>query len=358
MTDQNERFIPSLDGLRAVSVALVVAAHLLYSGTAPEPLTGVLRYMDGAAGVRFFFVISGFLITSLLLAEQAKGKASLGRFYMRRFIRLFPVQFTFIAVLGALTLTTGLQMSGCQFVTALTYTKNYACRGWIDGHLWSLAVEEQFYLFWPLLLLRLPRRIAVAGALALIVISPASRALEYTLGARNTFFWLSSNSDALMIGCLLAFLKPETRSAVARWRPAIGRVLAAIALIVPTILANHLMLGALTVTVGPTAQALAAAYLICSLTAAPTGISYYVLNLKGVRFVGVLSYSIYVWQQIFFSRPDTFGLAEAPWPLRFPFNIILVAVTAVASYLLIEKPFLRLRYRLKSGSGLADPKLP
>lgn len=269
------------------------------------------------------------------------------------------MQFVFVLTLGVLTLTTGLRMSSCQFVTALTYTKNFGCAGWVDGHLWSLAVEEQFYLLWPFLLLRFPRKIAVGAALVFILVSPASRAVQYLLGSRNTFVWLTSNSDALMIGCLLAMLSPALTGSIARWRPTVGRLLAVIVLITPTVLSNHLLLGALTVTIGPTAQALAAAYLIVSLTSERTGISYYVLNLKAVRLIGVLSYSIYLWQQIFFSRPEVFGLAHAPWPLRFPFNMLLTGCAAVASYLIIEKPFSHLRHRLKSPGEVivVDPEL-
>lgn len=348
MSDTTGRFIPSLDGLRAVSVALVVASHLQLSGTAPAFMHEALRYMDGATGVRVFFVISGFLITSLLLAEQATGRASLGLFYLRRLVRLFPVQFIFVLTLGILALTTGLRMSACQYVTALTYTKNYGCGGWIDGHLWSLAVEEQFYLLWPFLLLRLPRKFAVGLALMFILVSPASRAVQYLLGSRGAFTWLTSNSDALMIGCLLAMTSQGLRGSISRWYPGVGRLLAVIVIITPTLLSSHLLLGALTVTIGPTAQAIAVAYLIASLTSERIGVSYHLLNLKSVRLVGVLSYSIYVWQQIFFSRPEVFGLDRAPWPLQYPFNLILALLTGVASYLLIEKPFSRLRHRLKA----------
>lgn len=351
MSANRERFIPSLDGLRAASVALVIAGHLKLSGSAPDYVSASLRYVDAATGVRVFFVISGFLITTLLLAERAKGQASLRRFYLRRFVRLFPVQFAFVVTLGCLTLTTGLRMSECQFVTAITYTKNYACAGWIDGHLWSLAVEEQFYLLWPFLLLRLPRKVAIHAAFVLIAVSPASRAIEYLFGARNTFIWLTSNSDALMIGCLLAMLPAGVTTAIVSRRPALGRSVAVAALVIPTIFAEHLWFAVLTVTITPTLQALAAAYLIASLTSVRSGVAYRALNLRGVQFVGILSYSIYVWQQIFFSRPQVFGLAAATWPLRFPINIALALLTAAASYALIEKTFDRLRRRLRSPSS-------
>src|SRR3954470_16220242 len=153
----SEGRLPSLDGLRALSVAMVVGGHLAYTGTAPAAFKTVLLFSDGALGVRFFFVISGFIISTLLINEGANGSIpSLKRFYLRRFIRLVPVQIVFLAALLLLTLYGTLNINSCQFLTSLTYTKNYGCSSWIDGHLWSLSVEEQFYILWPFILLYLP----------------------------------------------------------------------------------------------------------------------------------------------------------------------------------------------------------
>lgn len=358
----NDRDIPSLDGLRAASVLLVVGGHLGLSGSAPPAFDPALRYFDGATGVRIFFVISGFLITTLLLREMAAGAADLPRFYLRRLLRLFPVQLAFIVALVALVATTALSVSTCQFATALTYTKNYGCSGWIDAHLWSLSVEEQFYLLWPFVLTRLPRRWAIAVAFALIVVSPISRAVQYGLGNRGGHFpWLTSNSDALMIGCLLAIAigaYPPKMRAFAGCHPAAMRSAAIVALAVPVVLEHHVLLGWFTVLFGPALQALAGAYLILSLTLVRRGMLYTVLNLRAVRFVGVLSYSLYIWQQIFMSQPDVFGLARAPWLLRFPVNVVLCFAAAYLSYRLIELPANAVRRRLTpKRAGIASVPL-
>ena len=144
--------LPSLDGLRAVSILLVLGWHLNDRNRIPG--FGYVTYYYGTLGVQIFFVISGFLISWLLLADEAAaGSVSLRSFYARRALRILPVQFAYLAVLALLTLTTALRWSGCEVATALTYTKDIACQTWADAHLWSLSVEEQFYLIWPVVLI-------------------------------------------------------------------------------------------------------------------------------------------------------------------------------------------------------------
>lgn len=310
-----------------------------------RPLTVVF---DGTLGVRVFFVISGFLITTLLLREQERGGIALSRFYIRRALRLGPVQLAYVAALFILTQTTALQVSTCQFVTALTYTKNYACSGWVDGHLWSLSVEEQFYLIWPAVLVFLPARWRVWAVLALMVAAPISRAIQYEMGSRS-FTWLTSNADALMAGCLTAMWLGSGRLTTAMLQPRtlLGRVVAVAAIVLPQVLSAHLWLGAFTVTLGPSLQSAAVAYLIVSLVKVEGGPTYVALNLPPVRFLGRMSYSLYVWQELFFTTPAAFGPAAAPW-LTFPLNIACALLAGLASYLLIEGPMTRLRARFRS----------
>lgn len=351
-----QRDIPSLDGLRGVSIVMVVGGHLVQTGTAPDWLVRLSPLFNGELGVRVFFVISGFLITTLLLRElKTTGRIGLRNFYVRRFLRLAPVQLAFIAVLFVLTQSTGLRLSGCQFATALTYTKNYGCGAWIDGHLWSLSVEEQFYLLWPTLLAAAPRRVWLPVSAGLVVISAPSRAVEYLLGSRQ-FFWLTSNTDALMLGTLLAVWRDsssEVLDRVIRWRPLSLRALALVAIVVPEVLRAKLLLGAVTVTLGPALQSFAIAYLIASLVSRHRGPSYWLLNTRPMVAFGVLSYSIYVWQQIFFSKPEVLGLEHGERVLSFPVNVFLAVAAGVASYYFLEKPFvaLRRRFRPKEPTG-------
>jgi peptidoglycan/LPS O-acetylase OafA/YrhL len=169
--------IPSLDGIRALSIAMVVAWHLSSSGSAPW-LGQLWRIDSGNLGVRIFFVISGYLITSLLLAEHARtGTVSLRRFYFRRACRIMPAFYVF---LGAMALAAALHlvpMSHAALLRAATYSSNYLGTGWTLGHSWSLAVEEQFYLLWPSLIVLLGVRRSFIGAALVLLMSPLFRSI-------------------------------------------------------------------------------------------------------------------------------------------------------------------------------------
>jgi peptidoglycan/LPS O-acetylase OafA/YrhL len=276
-------------------------------------------------------------------------------------VRLFPVQIAFVGFLFVLTLTTKLHLSSCQYLTAITYTKNYACGAWVDGHLWSLSVEEQFYLLWPLALLLLPLRgIFTMGAI-LVALAAPSRAIEYHLGARN-FVWLTSNADALMIGSMCAVLFMTHRNdfdRVLAWHPRAMRAVAVGLMFVPGALSHRLLFAKFTVMFGGTLEALCAAYLILSLVARRDGLAFRLLNLRAVAFIGVLSYSLYIWQEPFFAPLGTYGSA-GDWILSFPLNLVLVTAASLLSFVIIEMPFavLRRRLRRKSRCDAEDVKHP
>ena len=162
----------SLDGLRAVSIVLVLVGHVAGTVNAPAILTPLHNL--GNFGVKIFFVISGFLITLLLLDElRRRGKIDMRGFYLRRCFRIFPAFYFFIACMMIAHAGGYLELFPGDLLHAATFTMNYHHdRAWALNHTWSLAVEEQFYLLWPLLLLLLGTRRALACAAR----SPRSRA--------------------------------------------------------------------------------------------------------------------------------------------------------------------------------------
>ena len=149
--DKTSTKLPSLDGWRAVSIGLVLVQHSTMAAGFPPALTPWIKRFDlGSLGVQFFFVISGFLITWLLLQEQARhGRISLKHFYLRRALRILPVYFFYLFVLGCLT---RYEQPGYLWAANLTFTTNYFWPPEGTAHFWSLGVEEQFYLLWPGLL--------------------------------------------------------------------------------------------------------------------------------------------------------------------------------------------------------------
>lgn len=205
--------LPGLDGLRGVAVLLVVAYHAL-----PERLPG------GFVGVDVFFVLSGFLITALLLRERDEsGRVHLGRFWVRRIRRLVPALLVMVVVASAATLVvgrdTGAGLRG-QVVAATTWVSNWwqIRQGWSysDGHLpplfnhlWSLGIEEQFYLLWPLVLLAalvvVGRRGALRLAAGLAVVSVVLMGLWYWSGdPTRAYMGLDSHAFGLLLGACLA----------------------------------------------------------------------------------------------------------------------------------------------------------
>lgn len=335
--------IASLDGLRAVSILLVLLAHL--SGT-PGFLWGKRVFGDfgqfGVTGVRIFFVISGFLITSLLLNEQSRhGKISLKHFYIRRTLRIFPAAYSYIAAVGIACSLGLLHATPKDFWAACTYTTNYFSHNDNLGHLWSLAVEEQFYILWPLLLSLAGKRHSMLMAILMLLVAPCARMVhDYWLPGN---IWLSShsflaNADALACGCILSGL--WRRLGQWQWYCRFRRSWLFLAVPLLAVACNTYW-RIQDSPLGILAQNICVAMCIdwcvrnCN---SPVG---KLLNWKPVAYFGVLSYSIYLWQQPFINRDGTLRLFNT-----FPFNLLVAFLVAVAGYYLIEQPFLKLRKRL------------
>jgi peptidoglycan/LPS O-acetylase OafA/YrhL len=163
----------------------------------------------GNFGVKVFFEISGFLITTLLLRElSSRGGISLVGFYRRRILRIFPAYWAYLACLMVLSQAKLIELWPGDMLSAMTYTANYHhWRSWYVNHLWSLSVEEQFYLIWPLLLCVIGLRRALYVAAAVVIAAPAVRTFMW-FGLHAGGSWMTrqfeATADALAIGCVLA----------------------------------------------------------------------------------------------------------------------------------------------------------
>jgi peptidoglycan/LPS O-acetylase OafA/YrhL len=341
--------LPSLDGLRALSILLVLLAHATHTAQFPEFPGRTALNEQGTTGVLVFFVISGFLITSLLLGEEdKKDRVSLKHFYLRRSVRILPVYGCLVLVVFLLDCWHDWAVRPANYWQALTYTTGFFdLDSWVLSHTWSLAVEEHFYLLWPLAFVLLPTRLRFHLAWAVVLFGPLLRAVAHRMGwfILGNFSFLG-RGDAIMWGCLAALYVrhfPLRVQQALTYRPFAGRWLA-LGVIAGVSIANHVdLLPRLRIPLGVSATAIAATYLICSYTRVESGWDFQALNHPVLVSLGVLSYSLYIWQQVFL-----FPRSSQPlWWQSFPQNLVLVGIVAYVSYRCIETPFLRLKQRLR-----------
>jgi peptidoglycan/LPS O-acetylase OafA/YrhL len=326
---------PELDGLRGIAILVVLAAH-----------TGVPGFSDGGggAGVTLFFVLSGYLITSMLLAEKAKyGRVDFRAFYIRRALRLFPA-LAAVLVVVVLLVVAGLMpqeaREGVDYRIVLAGVVCYVAN-WVAvagqpigmlGHTWSLAVEEQFYILWPALLLlglRLGRqRFALIVLLFIFADTPYRLWLDLHGGFMHVFVGTDTRGDALLFGCVLALL--ETR-----WNLVVGWLGLAGVLVLAITWPGDPGLGLQILFIPGAALVSTLAVAGC-----PS-----ILAWSPLAFVGRISYGLYLWH----------GLViwwHLPWPVAVPLCIGIACV----SYFVLEQPFLRLKGRfgrVRSLSGAA-----
>lgn len=342
MTRSSPR-IPSLDGLRAVSILLVLVSHLAYTNHFVFSSPSILRWLDvGSLGVRVFFTISGYLITRLLLQElDTHGTVYLPRFYLRRALRIFVPYYFYVLVVLLVHSFGWVQLTSQDVFHAFTYTVNYyPDRSWVIGHGWSLSVEEQFYLLWPAILLLAGRRRGLKLALTFFLLVPFFRLfyyftvpsfVDYELGYR-----FETSADAIAIGCLLAgsqewLLQNQRVQTLLHSKILIlipGMVLW-LNYLNPDWKRAHL--------ISPSLENFGIALCLLWCLSYPNGRVGRMLNARGLIFLGQMSYSIYLWQQLFTDYRGTSLLST------FPVNVGLIAVTALVSFFLVERPSLKLR---------------
>lgn len=328
---------PSLTGIRGFAILLVVAFHLNL------PLA-----LGGPVGVTVFFVLSGYLITSLLIRETARTNTiDLRDFYARRVRRLFPALLAAVVLVLVVAIAAGQVGSvASDSVLALTYASNWA-RATGDGmgmwnHAWSLGIEEQFYLLWPIGFIALRRYAAptswrfIAVLLALAVGSGVLRLVLLVNGASGdrVYFGSDTRAEAILAGCALACLVARPDGvAVPRW---IGPVsIVALAGLAAFDFGPELWPGALYSLV-----AVASCGLIVA--AMQPGRQWLGLSSAPLVWLGERSYSLYIWHVPVIL---TLGIAMAGAPTILRLGILgaVSLVLAVGSYEFVERPFRRSR---------------
>jgi peptidoglycan/LPS O-acetylase OafA/YrhL len=340
------RHLPALDGMRAVAVFIVIAYH------------GGLGAVPGDLGVSAFFVLSGFLITWLLLREwRADGSVSLRRFYVRRTLRIFPAYYVFLAVSFVLDRIRNDPWPDGLTAAAAGYAVNYynALHGHPPtaiAHAWSLGVEEQFYLLWPAVFLLLARRgvrvllPAVAGLVVAVLVWRSFLFLVGGVGTAYVYNAFDTRFDNLGVGCLLAIcVERPWFDAVARtvarrvWLPLVTIVL---------LVWSRVGIGsAYHYSLGFTVNALLIAVLIVQLLQLSRRALWSWLEHPVTRFLGVLSYSLYLYH--IWGIGAGHQLRFLPPGLQFLAGVLASIALASGSYFVIERPFLALKRRFEVG---------
>jgi peptidoglycan/LPS O-acetylase OafA/YrhL len=340
---QGER-IPQLDGLRAIAVTFVMAFHFL---------PGIDRFAPlGSVGVRLFFVLSGFLITRILLRSRGRPLGdALRAFYIRRSLRIFPVFYLVLALaalinIGPVRDTIGWHVS---YLTNAYLFERGAWHGSIS-HLWSLAVEEQFYLVWPFVVWWLPeRRLALAIAV-MVLVAPISRML---IGGPMNSVLPTSCLDSLGAGALLAL--PATRDAIVR----VGR-LVGLPLLSGALAARYSgMTGVPLEVILDLGVSLGAAWLVGTASRGFGGIFGEALEWRGTIYVGTISYGLYLFHGFtpYVLGRYVPGFVEMPWTLRACLLTAATLFVAAASWHLVESPILRLKDRWAGVQGVRGAEI-
>lgn len=340
-------YLPTLDGWRAFAILAVIQFHdRVYK---LGPVSSRFLHENGSLGVDFFFAISGFLICSKLLEEyRRRGSISLRSFYIRRCFRIMPAAWLYLIACVALSLCGIIPTDWSGLITSLLMLRNLwiAHAGdtpthWYTIHFWSLSVEEHFYLLLPgVLVLAARKRQAVIGCIAILALLWSMCILRYH-DLQSPAVWLRTDYrlSALIVPAFFAVLleKNAVRLRVIRWlRPWVAYIL----LLVMYDLSHVIrIVSSLTFSVGFPLVVLSTVY-------HPTSLSGRFLELPLLRFFGRISYSLYLWQQLFFLM----GHQHARWPFSIVqqsfLGYIAAFLLALLSYRFVERPFIRLGHKL------------
>lgn len=342
---------PMLDGFRAIAVIAVMVYHLPSS-----PLPG------GFLGVDFFFVLSGFLITALLFVEwEETGAISLRAFYARRALRLLPaLLLLLLALWGAVLLFRGRFKTDFSLMTratgfTLAYLSNWVSAfhlgDWpsVMDHLWSLAVEEQFYLLWPILLWimlrskRSPKRLVMTSLVIALGTSACWRALLWYAhhDYARVYYATDTRADALALGCALGVLASGGRlpsGRIARVIGAIGACLLLLAVLLVRSETDTEVYG------GHLLAAVAAGACLIGIGGDPPEFIKWVLGCFPIVWIGRVSYGLYLFHVPIFYTVRSFGGISSPVGAALSFGATFLC--AALSYHLFEQRALRLKSRL------------
>jgi len=341
-------YLPTVDGWRAVAISRVILSHLFF-GTSNHAYFSAVLVLMGPKGVSLFFGLSGFLITWRLLEEQQKyGHINLRRFYLRRAFRILPAAIVYLFVIAGLGLIGVFKVDTRSWMSAMFFYRDYSnTTDWLTGHFWTLSIEEHFYLFWPVMLLFLgiSRAAWSAAFMSLAVVGWRAIDLHYhwTENAMpDVGYWFRTDTrlDALLVACIIAILFHHFTDGGRR------RVE------FPTWVWVGLLVGYFTFGLMPRytssssffelGQVICIPLLLAGTLLNPHWTVSKILECKALKWIGCISYSLFLWQQIFLGNGKTGHVL---------LRLAAVGACAIASFYLIEKPMIRVGRRFAATGG-------
>jgi peptidoglycan/LPS O-acetylase OafA/YrhL len=332
---KQKQHLPTLDGWRGLSVIGVILFHgHFFSNHVLKALS-----FQGGCGVAVFFAISGFLICHLLLEEHERaGTINLARFYLRRCFRIMPAYYIALLGLALVAASRAIQLNGSELPSSLLFYRSYMplgsdeAGGWYTAHFWSLTVEAHFYLLWPLVVALVSRW---AGEVTFLL----SMAV---LGWRllDPHVMADTRMDGLFWGCLAAIYFDPLARWVERipftqlWMPVAALVIASMRL--PCSPAWHIGFENILLPA-----------LILTTVLQPASWLSRALEWKPIAWMGTISYSVYLCQQLFLPQDDPargalHSVQQPPW------NVLAILLCGILSYCLIEMPMIRWGHRVTS----------
>lgn len=347
-----QKHLPVLDGIRGIAALMVMVFHYLerkQNLLADTPYHSLLQLSAlGQTGVDLFFVLSGFLITRILLKAKSKEKF-FSVFYARRTIRIAPLYYFYlILIFLILPVLTGDSISEFSqnwywwvYLQNFAYTFSWPADG--PNFYWTLAVEEHFYLVWPLLVYFLPRRQIAIASIVMVVGSFVLRLFMLSKGW-DVFYFTLTRLDALSLGALLAVFEPALLTRTVRNRRLFLSLFFFVGVPLGIIFISAGGAGATWVLAVkyPMTALVYTALIGFAVTSLNDSLFRKICESQSLRFLGSISYGLYVYHLLCFQWFDQLSRGEHPFlfmPLAFAFSVLV----AYTSFHLFEKPFLKLK---------------
>lgn len=337
--------MPTLDGWRGVAILCVIVSHSVYRAeSAPNSVVGLILFHLGAQGVALFFAISGFLITTLLLRETEEGGIRLEAFYIRRVFRILPAAFAYLLTLVLLSRIGMIELKHGEILASALFANNYwPERSWLTAHFWSLSIEEHFYFIWPSVLAFLGRSRAVWFAIVVAIATAVWRFWGFKIDLNvHAIQRTDMRLDAFMYAGLCAIMLHEGKLLHLfnwKWLTLTSTVVLAIvygAAIIWPDLRN----------LKEVAQAVVMPVIVVSTVQQPFNTIGRILEMSWLKWVGNISYSLYLWQELFLT--DSF-------PGGMLVKVAVLFICAWLSYIMIENPFRRLARTFLHAPGAMAP---